>query len=304
LKKDTQVPYSLQDEMKSGLLAVVQTAPKLGLVPENLTEMESALAGLPDYENRLVVFPEMATSGYYFGMKDQLWRLAEPVPGGPTTQKLIEMAVKNNCYLIIGLPERDGKALYNCAVLVGPEGYITKYRKLHLWDKEKLLYEPGNLGLVIADLPIGRVGLIICYDLWFPEQARLLRLLGADLIAMPAALVWNDTPSHIKHGYYMANYVAMATAQLNQVYLAMASQVGRYGDRWLFGSSIIATPYGWPLTEPADDAHPSVLHGEVNFLLGRQLRGWSEMDHFDNDRRTDVYGQMLGYVHPSDETIK
>lgn len=285
-------------ETKAGLLAVVQTTPKLGDVPENLAEIEDVLARLPDISNRLIVFPEMATSGYYFGMRDQLWKLAEPVPNGPTTQKLIDLAVRYDSYLVVGLPEREGENLYNSAVLVGPEGYVTKYRKLHLWNKEKLLYEPGDHGLVIADLPIGRVGLIICYDLWFPEQVRILRLLGADLIAMPAALVWNNTPAHQKHGYYMADYVAMATAQLNQVFLAMASQVGIYGDNWLFGSSILVSPYGWPLTEPADDHHPAVLHAEVDFLLGRRLRGWSDLDHFDQDRRIDVYGELLGYEKP------
>ena len=121
---------------------------------------------------------------------------------------------------------------------------------------------------MISDTPIGKIGLLICYDLWFPEQARILGLMGADVIAMPAALVWNDTPAHVKRGYYMADYVAVVTAHLNQVYLAMASQVGHYKDRWFFGSSIIVSPYGWPLVEPADDENPTFLQAEVDFLLG------------------------------------
>jgi predicted amidohydrolase len=257
--------------------------------------MEAVLARLPSAAARLVVFPEMATSGYFFGNRARLWELSEAVPGGPTTLHLAALADKYECYLVAGLPEREGEALFNCAVLVGPEGFIAKYRKLHLWDAEKLLYAPGDLGLVLADTSIGRIGLIICYDLWFPEQARLLRLLGADVIAMPAALVWNDTPAHVKRGYYMADYVAMVTAHLNQVYLAMASQVGGDEDHWLFGSSILVSPYGWPLVEPAGDQEPAVLQAQVDFTLGRQLRGWSSMDHFDRDRRSDVYGHLLGY---------
>ena len=278
-----------------GLLAAVQMSSLPGEVEGNLANMEAALASLPAAPERLVVFPEMATHGYFFGDRQRLWELAELVPGGSTTQRLLELARSYRAYLVAGTAEREGEKLYNTAVLVSPDGFITKYRKLHLWSEEKLLYEPGDLGLVVADLPIGRVGLLICYDLWFPEQARLLRLLGADVLAMPAALVWNDTPAHVKRGYYMADYVAMTTAHLNQVHLAMASQVGRYEGRWLFGSSILVGPLGWPLVEPAGDDGPAILHSQVDFYEGRSLRGWGKMDHFDRDRRVDVYDSLLGY---------
>ena len=276
-----------------GLLAAVQLSSEVGEIDKNLASMAQALNELPPAPNRLVVFPELATHGYFFGDRPRLWSLAEPVPEGPTTQRLIEMAASHTSYLVVGIAERDGKGLYNTAVLVGPEGYITKYRKLHLWSEEKLLFDAGDLGIVVADLPIGRVGILICYDLWFPEQARILRLLGADVIAMPAALV--NTPYNGKRGYYMADYVAMITAHFNQVHLSMASQVGRYDGKWLFGSSILVGPFGWPLVEPADAENPAVLFSEVDFLEGRRLRGWGNMDNFDNDRRVDVYDSLLGY---------
>jgi len=268
---------------------------QLGDIESNLASIEAALASLPESPNRLVIFPEMATHGYFFRDRQRLWELAEPVPEGSITQRLVGLAQRYQSYLVAGTAERDGSKIYNTAVMVGPDGFIAKYRKLHLWSEEKLLYEPGDLGLVVADLPIGRVGLLICYDLWFPEQARILRLLGADVLAMPAALVWNDTPAHVKRGYYMADYIAMATAHLNQVHLAMASQVGRYEDRWLFGSSILVGPLGWPLMEPAGDEGPAIFHAMVDFYEGRLLRGWGKMDHFDHDRRVDVYDSLLGY---------
>ncbi len=283
-------------ESQPGLLAAVQTQSALGEIAANLAEMETAISALACLPERLVVFPEMAVSGYFFGGRNRLWELSEPVPDGPITQALEKLAATHQCYIVAGLPEREGKALYNCAVLVGPEGFIAKYRKIHLWNEEKLLYDPGNLGVVVADTAIGKIGLLICYDLWFPEQSRILGLMGADVIAMPAALVWNDTPAHVKRGYYLADYVAMVTAHLNQTYLAMASQVGGYQDRRFFGSSILVSPYGWPLGEPADDKTPTTLQAEVDFLLGRQLRGWSELDDLNKDRRTDVYDQLLGYT--------
>ena len=284
-----------------GLLAAVQTRSETGMVETNLAKIEDALEGLPPAANRLVVTPEMGTSGYFFGGRERVWDLSEQVPGGPICSQIIALARRYKCYLVAGLPERDGHKLYNCVVLCGPDGYVTKYRKLHLWSEEKLLYDPGDLGLVLAETPIGKIGLIICYDLWFPEQVRILRLMGADIIAMPAALVWNDTPAHIKRGYYLADYTVMVTAGLNQVYLAMASQVGRFGEHWLFGSSMLAGPYGWPLCEPADDENPAVLHAQVDFSLGRRIRGWGKLDNFDLDRRTDVYGEYLGYRAPGGE---
>jgi len=281
----------------NGLLAAVQMIAEPGQVEDNLAKIEGALAGLPPAERRLVITPEMGTSGYFFGGRQQVWELSEPVPDGPICQRLIGLAHQYNCFLVAGLPEREGHKLYNCVVLCGPDGYITRYRKLHLWSEEKLLYDPGDLGMVIAQTPLGKIGLIICYDLWFPEQPRILRLMGADIIAMPAALVWNDTPAHVKRGYYLADYTAMVTAGTNQVYLAMASQVGRFGEHWLFGSSILASPYGWPLSDgPADDENPAVLCAEVDFSLGRRIRGWGKLDNFDQDRRTDVYGKYLGYT--------
>jgi len=296
----------------SGILAVVQMTPRLGEPQANLDMMEAALAQVPSAANRLVVFPEMACPGYFFGRDARLESLAEPLPeagddaqpAGPCLERLLALARRYDAYLVVGLAERgqDADNIFNTAVLVGPTGLVAKYRKLHLWSEEKLLYAPGDLGLVVADLPFARVGLMICYDFWFPEQARILRLLGADVLAVPAALVWNDTPAHVRRIYHMVNYVGIATAHLNQVFIALASQVGRWDGHWLFGSSFLAGPVGWLLTEPADDEHPAVLYAQVDFHAGRELRGWGRLDHFDRDRRTDVYGELLGYTERSRPT--
>ena len=236
----------------------------------------------------------MATTGYFFEDVNHLKTFAERVPEGPTTKHLISLARKFHTYLVVGLPEIDDGLLFNTVAVVGPEGFIAKYRKIHLWSEEKLFFEPGNLGLVLVDLPFCKMGLMICYDLWFPEQIRVLRMMGADVVAVPAALVWNDTPAHVKRDYYMANVVSMASAHLNQTYLALASQVGKYGDRWLFGSSAIVSPYGWLIDGPAGDQEPEVLQSEVDFNLSKRIRGWGSMDHFDRDRRLDVYDEFLG----------
>jgi len=279
---------------KNGILAAVQLHPRIGDVDHNLELIEQSLAALKFQEHNLVVFPEMVTTGYFFEGKKQLKSLTEIIPDGPTTEHLISLAKKFNTYLVVGLPELENGLIYNTAVIVGPAGYISKYRKLHLWDEEKLIFEPGNLGLTVVDLPFAKVGIMICYDLWFLEQIRVLRMMGADVIAVPAALVWNDTPAHVKRKYYMANYVSMAAAHLNQVYLALASQVGNYGNHWLFGSSAVTGPYGWLLGEPAGDQEPQIIDFEVDFNLGKRIRGWGKLDDFDRDRRVDVYDKYLG----------
>jgi predicted amidohydrolase len=279
-----------------GVLAAAQMLATMGDKDANFNAMEQVLRELPGASNRLVVFPEMASTGYWFGDVETLQSLAEPVPGGPTVERWCSLASQYETYFVAGLPEQEDSRIFNTAVLVGPrEGVMAKYRKLHLWSEEKNLYTPGDLGIVVVDLPFCRLGIMICYDTWFPEQARIMRLMGADVFAIPSALVWNDTPAHVKHDYYMVNHVGIATAHLNQVHLALASQVGRFGDKWLFGSSMLVGPYGWLLTQPADDERPAVLSAEVDFMLGRQIRSWSAQDHFDHDRRTDVYGEYLGY---------
>jgi len=278
-----------------GLLAVVQSAPVLGEVDTNMAASARALSELPFAANRLVVFPELVSTGYTFTDRAQAWNLAEPVPTGPTTRRWEELAACHSVYIVAGLLERDGPYLFNTAILVGPEGFVAKYRKLHLWSEEKLIYEPGNLGMVVCTLPFARVGLMICYDMWFPEHARILRQLGADVLAIPSAWVWNDTPGHVKRGYYMADYVAMVTAHLNQVFIAVADRVGRDNGQWFFGSSVLVSPVGWPLQGPAGDQCPIMLSAEVDFVEGRRLRGWGALDHFDVDRRTDLYDNLLGY---------
>ncbi len=289
---------SSQPTESTGLLAVAQLRAVMGNKEANLRQMEQVIEGLPPAVNRLVVFPELANTGYWFGDADSLRVLAEPVPDGPTVRRWCALARTHGVHLVAGLPELDGDRIYNSAVVVGPEGVLAKYRKLHLWSEEKALYAPGDLGIVVVDLPFCRLGVMICYDTWFPEQARIMRLLGADVLAIPTALVWNDTPAHVKRGYYMVNYVGMATAHLNQVHLAMAGQVGRFAGKWLFGSSMIVEPNGWMLAGPAGDEEPATLSCEVDFTYGRQVRSWGAHDHFDHDRRTDVYGAYLGYTAP------
>ncbi len=108
--------------------------------------------------------------------------MAEEVPHGPTIDEWLRVANKFNIYIVGGIAERERDCLYDSAALVGPRGHIGTYRKTHLWNEENLWFEPGNLGYPVFNLPFGRVGIRICYDIWFPETTRILAAQGADII--------------------------------------------------------------------------------------------------------------------------
>ena len=143
---------------------------------------------------RLVVLPELFATGYQFKDMKESRGLAEPIPGGVTTSRLTAIAKKNNSFIIAGLAEIDKDQVYNSAVVVGPRGYIGKYRKLHLFDREKFCFQQGNLPLQIFEIFGAKVGVMICFDWRFPETARKLSLIGADLIAHPSNLVLTHCP--------------------------------------------------------------------------------------------------------------
>ena len=159
-------------------VAVVQFDPQVGIekCAGNLRRsLELALEAVNGGAN-LIVLPELSNTGYFFSNRQDAFAHAEAVPDGPSVQRWIDFAREHNVYLVAGLAERDGMRLFNTGVLVGPDGFIGKYRKAHLWNLEKLWFTPGDLGFPVFDTPIGRIGLLICWDIWFPEQGDPLPL--------------------------------------------------------------------------------------------------------------------------------
>ena len=134
----------------------------------------------------LVVFAEMIIHGYAFDWR-ALALAAEPVDG-PTVKQSSALAAEANGYVVGGFCERDGEALYNSAVAVGPDGLILHYRKTHLFAEEKVVFGNGDLGFPVAHTRFGTIGLCVCYDLRFLEVVRLMAFKGADLVCAPT--VW------------------------------------------------------------------------------------------------------------------
>ncbi|MFH1124525.1 MAG: nitrilase-related carbon-nitrogen hydrolase, partial [Pseudomonadota bacterium] len=193
-------------------IGIYQNYPRFGEVERNIAEAVQALKGV---EADLMVLPELFNTGYQFLSRKEVETLAEEIPSGKTTQAFQGVSHSLGAYLVFGLAEREGAKCYNSAVITGPQGYIGTYRKAHLFGEEKGLFDPGNTGFRVFDLGEARVGIMICFDWLFPECARALALLGADIICHPANLV-------LPHGQR-----AMVTRSLeNGVYSATANRIG------------------------------------------------------------------------------
>ena len=177
-------------------VAVVQFDPQVGTQnrQSNLdTSLSLALQAVNNGAN-LIVLPELANTGYLFSNRQDAFEHAEPIPDGPSIRAWMDFARDRQVYLVAGLAEREGMQLFDTAVLMGPDGLIGKYRKAHLWNKEKLWFTPGNLGFPVFETPIGRIGLLICWDIWFPEVPRILTQQGADIICSLNNWVWTPPP--------------------------------------------------------------------------------------------------------------
>lgn len=204
---------------------------------------------------KLIVFPETSLQGYLDNLSEYhldnvkyQHENAEPVPNGESTLALIKKAREKNMYIIWGMVEKDASQLgkiYNTAVLVGPDGYVGKYRKVHLPMDEAHLFYPGN-EINVFDTSIGKIGMLICYDKDYPETARILAAKGAELIIMPTAWSLDGSSEEPETNYsvFVYDLLDKTRAVENQVFFISANQVGRTGDIHYFGRSRIVDPLG------------------------------------------------------------
>jgi predicted amidohydrolase len=267
-------------------VAVAQIEPKLGETERNLatcvTRMEEAAAA----GAQLLVLPECAIPGYMFGSGEEALPYAEEIPG-PSTKALERECARLDLYVVCGLLERDGDALRNAAVLIGPAGLIGVYRKTHLpFLGVDRFVVPGD-ALPVFDTPLGRIGIEICYDLRFPEVTRTLALKGADIVAHPT-----NFPMAAK---VQTELITVARAAENRIYLLTANRVGK--ERWgeFCGWSQIVDPFGKRLAE-AGEREETLLVGEVDVEKARDkdyvIPGEYELYLFGH-RRPELYGALV-----------
>jgi len=231
----------------------------------------------------LVVLPELANSGCDLGTRDQALDLAEEIPSGPTVRAWSEQAEEFGVCVVGGLLEKEGDTLYNSAFLVGP-GVLGRYRKTHLWDKEKLRYEPGR-ELPVFDTPLGRIGVLICYDIWFPEAARTLALKGAQILCAPSNAPDDWVPEHQRRGNLtMLDVHCIAAANANRVFVAAANRVG---DSYLGRSCIVDVTGG--VLALAGATGEALISAELDPGRARAEKRLTDLSHAFEDRNPAAY---------------
>src|SRR6516162_9007305 len=252
--------------MKTARVAAVSMNGLLG-VPERVLEAIDAWCGRAVADHaELVLFPELVVHGH---CTPNTWQLAEPVPDGPSVTRLVQIAGRHRLIVCAGMSEKERDIVYNTQVLVGPEGYIGKQRKLHL-SRDELFYYKGGRDIVVFDVGPCKVGIVICYDNQFPEIARVLALRGAEIILMPHAarfMVWDDTPENesaarrFTHDF-LGKYALRARE--NACFAVLADQAGRAGhvDHWPrdrenqphhAGAALVWGPDGEPIASTQEE---------------------------------------------------
>jgi len=271
--------------MASFRVAFVQGAPRFGRVAENLERGLTLAAGV---EADLSVLPELWSSGYVFSTHAEVASLAEDAATGPTARALIAAARRDRRHLIAGFPERHRGRFYNSALLVGPGGVKAVYRKLHLFDREQEWFSPGDLPLAVHRVGPARVGLLICFDWRFPETARALALMGADVIAHPSNLVFANAQA------------AMLTRSIeNRVYTVTANRIGvesRPGGRVAFtGRSQIVDPRG-AVVARAGVRETCARAADVDLAQARD-KTLTPMTNLFRSRRPRFYRRLVAAAH-------
>jgi predicted amidohydrolase len=259
-------------------IGIVQSSPVFGEVEGNLAD---CLHLMSPHKADLWVLPELFATGYQFLNPTETRELAERVPCGSTTQALIEHARRFDCFIVAGLPELDGDEVYNSSVLVGPDGFLARYRKVHLFYEEKIHFTPGNLPFTVVDIGIAKVGMMICFDHLFPESARSLALQGADVICHPANLVLPD----------LAQRTMSIRALENGVFTATANRVGteaRGNESLTYtGQSQVIGPNGDALVQLSLEG-TEVAVVDIDVSLARDKFITKHNDKLA-DRRTTMY---------------
>jgi predicted amidohydrolase len=265
----------LEVQVKIGF---VQFAPVLGDVGATIDRIERLSPRCAGAD--LMVLPELCNSGYNFESAEQAWATSERIGEGVFVEYLESLCQRYGCHIVSGLNERDGDHLYNSAVLVGPQGYLGRYRKLHLFMNEKDYFQPGNGGLPLFDIGPCRVGMLVCFDWQFPEVWRILALKGADVVCHPSNLVLPG----------QAQRAVPVHALTSRIYTVTANRIGREGDLTFTGLSTIADPGGEVLLQ-ASATEDAVGLVDADIHLARDKRVTAR-NHSFADRRPEEYALL------------
>jgi len=264
----------------------LQFNPELSRKTRNIERLYQLASQAAAEGAKLIVTPEMATTGYHFADRQAIRDLVEPIPG-PTTDRLGEICRKYGAYIVISLPEVDPRSglYYIAAAVIGPAGVVGTYRKMHLWEAETRWAAPGDLGVPVFDTELGRLAVNICMDSTFFESARIAALKGADLLAFPT----NSS------GQSLA--VLKYRAEQNGLYIVAANRADKEMDFHMIGGSAVWDPFGNKLAEgeffagddPAASPPPdSIVYAVVDPALYANAR-----KSLLGERRPELYHNLM-----------
>jgi N-carbamoylputrescine amidase len=270
---------------------------------ENLRRSEEGVREAAAEGAQLVMLQELHTSLYFCQIEStDLFNLAEPIPG-PSTQRLSALAAELGIVLVGSLFEKRAPGLYhNTAVVFDTDGALAgKYRKMHIPDDpgyyEKFYFTPGDLGFTPVTTSIGRLGLLVCWDQWYPEAARLMALAGAEILLYPTAIGWNPADEPAEQARQREAWITIQRghAIANGLPVIVANRVGHEADptnetrgSQFWGSSFVAGPQGEFLAQAGTD-NPEVLVVDIDRTRVENVRRWWP---FLRDRRIDAYGDL------------
>jgi 5-aminopentanamidase len=260
-----------------------QLAPRIGDLAANRERTLRAIAEAVAAGGEIVVLPELSTSGYVFASRDE----AASVAVAAEDDLFSSWAEAAGGSLVVGgfCELGDDGRLYNSAAVVADTGLVAVYRKTHLWDREKLIFTPGAAEPPVVETPFGRVGVVICYDLEFPELTRAAGLRGADLLVVPTN--WprvfrppGERPPEV--------VIAMAAARTNRIFIACCDRVGTEREQEWTGGTVVIDQRGWVLAT-ADEEGMAVA--DVDLLLARE-KALSPLSDVFGDRRPELYAPL------------
>ena len=264
--------------------------------------LEKAIAGVKDAASKgaqIVCLQELFTSLYFCDVEDyENFKLAEPIPG-PTTDALSAIAKETGVVIIASLFEKRAQGLYHntTAVLDADGSYLGKYRKMHIPDDpayyEKFYFTPGDLGYKIFKTKFANIGVLICWDQWYPEAARLTALMGAEILFYPTAIGW-ATSQHAatnEEQYNAWQTIQRSHAVANGVHVVSVNRVGfeQNGAMKFWGGSFVSNPFGTLLAKASHDQE-EVMVVPVDLSKTDSYRThWP----FMRDRRIDSYADLV-----------
>lgn len=257
-----------------------QFRPLFGKVNTNLSKVIKALSSA---DADLIVLPELAFTGYYFRNRAETLQLAETPSASPTLDSLISLCKRRNFYLVTGFAEKQRDKVFNSSILLGPEGIVHTYRKLHLFAEEKNCFDPGDTPLALSTIRGAKVGMMVCFDWIFPEVTRSLAVLGADIICHPSNLVLS-----------YCQQTMLSRCLENAVFAVTANRFGEdkreHGSLKFTGKSQIVAPKGILLNRSASQ-RTDLFITEIDPSLARNKSITAHNDLM-LDRQPDFYSPL------------